>query len=255
LVNEKSKREKRKIRNEKFIIWKLITYIRHQQRLMIQLFLTIYAGFVHAFEADHLLAVSNIVSKRNVIRLCLKDGIFWGLGHACTIFFIGILMIVFKAGISEQYFHFFEAIVGAMLIALAVYRLIKFFQSRKIIINAHDHAGGQHGHLHVHIGKEHKHPHPHSLAYGVGLVHGLAGSGALIVIVMSQIKSPVDGLMYLLIFGSGCIAGMVLAAGLFSIPFSKRMIQAKTMQSFLIISSSLLCLLYGGKVIYENLLT
>jgi cytochrome c biogenesis protein CcdA len=219
------------------------------------LLLTIYAGFTHAFEADHLLAVCNIVSRRNNIKLSLKDGIFWGLGHASTIFFIGILMIIFKAGISEQYFHIFEATVGLMLITLAGYRLIKFFRNKKIIIHAHSHLhqGEQHKHLHVHAGKEHKHRHEHSLAYGVGLVHGLAGSGTLIVIVMSQIKGPADGLTYLLIFGIGCIAGMMLASGLFSIPFSKKIMQAQSLQSFLIITSSLLCVLYGSKVIYENL--
>jgi hypothetical protein len=220
------------------------------------LLLTIYAGFMHAFEADHLLAVSNIVSKRDNTRLSLKDGIFWGLGHASTIFFIGILMILFKAGISEQYFRYFEATVGLMLIILAVYRLVKFFRSRKIIIHAHphDHVEGQHKHLHVHIGREHEHHHGHSLAYGVGLVHGLAGSGALILVVMAQMKGPVDGLIYLVIFGSGCIAGMLLAAGLFSIPFSKKIMHAQTLQSFLILTSSALCLLYGTRVIYENLL-
>ena len=220
------------------------------------LLLTIYAGFTHAFEADHLLAVSNIVSQRNNIRLSLKDGIFWGLGHASTIFIIGILMILFKASISPQYFQYFEATVGLMLVVLAIYRLVKFFRSKKIVIHAHshEHAGDEHKHLHVHIGKEHKHQHTHSLAYGVGLIHGLAGSGALVVIVMSQMKGPVDGLIYLLIFGAGCIVGMLLAAGLFGIPFSKKIMQAKTIQSYLIIASSILCLLYGGKVIYENLL-
>lgn len=220
------------------------------------LLLTVYAGFTHAFEADHLLAVSNIVSQRNNIRLSLKDGIFWGLGHASTIFVIGILMIVFKAGISAQYFHYFEAIVGLMLIVLAIYRLVKFSRSKKIIIHAHPHTHieGQHKHLHIHVGNEHKHQHIHSLAYGVGLVHGLAGSGALIVVVMSQIRAPVDGLIYLVIFGAGCILGMLLAAGLFSIPFSKKIIQAQTLQIFLIITSSALCLLYGSKVIYENLI-
>src|SRR5258708_38821005 len=89
------------------------------------LLLTIYAGFTHAFEADHVLAVSNIVSQRNSMRSSMKDGIFWGLGHASTIFFIGVLMIVFKAGISDQYFRYFESLVGVMLIALAVYRLVK----------------------------------------------------------------------------------------------------------------------------------
>ena len=220
------------------------------------LLLTIYAGFAHAFEADHLLAVSNIVSQRNNIKLSLKDGIFWGLGHASTIFFIGMLMIIFKAGISVNYFHYFEAVIGLMLITLAVYRLIKFFSTKKIIIHTHPHvhSGEHHQHLHVHIDAAQKHIHPHSLAYGVGLVHGLAGSGALIVIVMSQMKGPVDGLTYLLIFGIGCIAGMVLASGLFSIPFSKKIMKAQALQTFLIIVSSVLCLLYGGKVIYENLI-
>jgi cytochrome c biogenesis protein CcdA len=220
------------------------------------LLLTIYAGFVHAFEADHLLAVSSIVSSRNNMRSSMKDGVFWGLGHTSTIFFIGLLMIVFKAEISEQYFRYFESIVGAMLIALAIYRLINFFATKKITVHTHMHTHdeNQHKHFHLHIGDKEEHHHKHSLAYGVGLVHGLAGSGALILIAMSQMKSPVDGMFYLLIFGGGCIVGMLVAAGLFSIPFSKKLIQAPVLQTILIIVTALLCLLYGGKVIYDNLL-
>ena len=220
------------------------------------LLLTIYAGFIHAFEADHLLAVSNIVSQRNNVRLSLKDGIFWGLGHTSTIFFVGILMIVFKAGISDQYFRYFESLVGVMLIALAIYRMVVFFREKKVVIHAHphQHGGEQHKHLHVHVGNKQEHQHTHSLAYGVGLVHGLAGSGALILIAMSQMKSPADGLIYLIIFGLGCIVGMLVAAGLFSIPFSKKIIQAQVLQSTLIIITCLLCFLYGGKVIYDNLI-
>lgn len=219
------------------------------------LLLTIYAGFIHAFEADHLLAVSNIVSQRNNVKLSLKDGIFWGLGHTSTIFFVGILMIVFKAGISDQYFRYFESLVGVMLIALAIYRMVVFFREKKVVIHAHphQHGGEQHQHLHVHIGNRQVHQHKHSLAYGVGLVHGLAGSGALILIAMSQMKSPADGLIYLVIFGMGCIVGMLVAAGLFSIPFSKKIIQAQVLQSGLVIITCLLCFLYGGKVIYDNL--
>lgn len=220
------------------------------------LLLTIYAGFIHAFEADHLLAVSNIVSQRDNVKLSLKDGIFWGLGHTSTIFFVGVLMIVFKAGISDQYFRYFESLVGVMLIALAIYRMVIFFRTKKVVIHAHphQHAGEQHKHLHVHVGNKQVHQHKHSLAYGVGLVHGLAGSGALILIAMSQMKSPADGLIYLIIFGAGCIVGMLVAAGLFSIPFSKKLIQAQMLQSVLIIVTCLLCFLYGGKVIYENLI-
>ena len=222
----------------------------------IPLLLTIYAGFTHAFEADHLLAVSNIVSQRSNIKLSLKDGIFWGLGHASTIFFIGVLMILFKIGISDRYFHYLESMVGFMLIGLAVYRIVKFIRDKKIVVHAHahNHDSHTHTHLHVHVSNKQSHRHPHSLAYSVGLIHGVAGSGTVILIAIAQMKNPAEGLIYLVIFGIGCIAGMLLAAGLFSIPFSKKLLQAQGLQSFLIIISSTLCLLYGSKVIYENLI-
>ncbi|ASU33135.1 HoxN/HupN/NixA family nickel/cobalt transporter [Mucilaginibacter xinganensis] len=236
------------------------------------LLLTIYAGFTHAFEADHLLAVTNIVSRRDHIWLSVKDGIFWGLGHSSTILLIGVLMILFKVGISEHSFHYFEAGVGLMLIALAVYRLQKFFRCKKLVIHTHGHthshphrtADEGHKHLHVHFAPKqnfnhtqlqvHTHDHSHKLAFGVGLVHGLAGSGALVVLVMAQIKNPFDGLSYLLIFSAGCIGGMLVAAGLFSVPFSKKLIQAPVLQTLLIIATSVLCIIYGGKVMYDNLL-
>jgi hypothetical protein len=71
---------------------------------------------------------------------------------------------------------------------------------------------------------------------------------------MSQIKAPAEGLIYLMIFGIGCILGMCLAASLFSIPFSKKIMKGQVLQRILVISSCLLCLLYGGFIVYENLL-
>lgn len=234
------------------------------------LLLTIYAGFTHAFEADHLLAVSNIVSQRNRIWSSMKDGIFWGLGHSSTIFIIGVLMILFRVGISEYSFHYFEATVGLMLIALAVYRLVRFVKGRKLVIHKHGHghahSHGEHSHLHLHFQPKasfththyhthsHHHQHGHKLAYGVGLVHGLAGSGALVVLVMAQIKSPFQGIFYLVVFSLGCIGGMLSAAGLFSVPFSKKLVQAPVLQSVLIVATSVLCLVYGGVVIYNNVM-
>jgi sulfite exporter TauE/SafE len=211
---------------------------------MIQLFLTVYAGFTHAFETDHLLAVSNIVTNRNQLKLAVKDGIFWGLGHTSTIILIGVLMIVMKENISANTFHYFEAAVGAMLITLALYRVYKLWKRQELIKNEinHTHADGM------------VHTHGHRLAYSVGLVHGLAGSGALVVLVMSQVKSPADGIIYLLIFGLGSVFGMLLAAGLFSAPFSQRIIRSNVLQISLVLISSVLCIVYGGKVIYENLL-
>ncbi|MDQ6762988.1 MAG: sulfite exporter TauE/SafE family protein, partial [Bacteroidota bacterium] len=185
----------------------------------------------------------------------LKDGIYWGLGHTSTILLIGILVLLFRINISTQYFHYLEAIVGMMLVTLGIYRLKKLLPAKKIIIHTHQHEHGgtnPHQHLHVHIGSTSKHSHEHSLAYGVGLVHGLAGSGALIVMVMIQIKEPINGLLYLLIFGIGSIGGMLIAAGLFSIPFSKKIMKASSLQRCLIIISASLCLIYGSLVIYDN---
>lgn len=198
---------------------------------MFKIFLTIYAGLEHAFEADHLLAVNTLVSHRENLKQSLKDGIFWGVGHTTTIFLLGILMIGFKLNIGENIFKNFEAGVGIMLIFLGIYRVFKLF-----------------------FPKQHNHTHNTSrAAFGVGLIHGLAGSGALVVLVISQMKSPFEGLMYILIFGLGSIFGMFLAAYLFSIPYTKTLLKSKKLQASLVIISSLLCIIYGGKVVYENL--
>jgi hypothetical protein len=220
------------------------------------LFLTLYAGFVHAFEADHLLAVSNIVSQRTHIKHSLKDGMFWGFGHTSTLVFIGFLILLLKVQIPEHYFHFFEAAVGLMLITLSVLRFRKWFHNRKIIIHNHSHIHEgmqQHKHLHVHIAKKEEHNHSHLPAYGIGLVHGLAGSGALIIAVITQVTEPLNGVAYLLIFGGGSVVGMLCAAGLFSIPFSKKYMKSALFQTLLILLSSFLCFMYGIKVMYENL--
>ena len=198
---------------------------------MFKIFLTIYSGLEHAFEADHLLAVNTLVSHRENLKQSLKDGIFWGIGHTTTIFLVGILMIGFKLNIGENIFKNFEAGVGIMLIFLGIYRMSKLY-----------------------FPKQHNHTHNTSrAAFGVGLIHGLAGSGALVVLVISQMKTPFEGLMYILIFGLGSIFGMFLAAYLFSIPYTKSLLKSKKLQASLVIISSLLCIIYGGKVVYENL--
>lgn len=212
------------------------------------LLLTVYAGFSHAFETDHLLAVSNIVSQRNSTLKALKDGIFWGLGHTSTILLVGIIMLLVKVQINPAYFHYLEASVGVMLVALGAYRLYKLK------------TGLVKGTF-----SKHSHPHQHEISvantgvkklhlvsYSIGLVHGLAGSGELVLLVMLQIASPQSGFLYLLIFGVGSILGMLVAAALFSLPFSKNILQAKVLQITLILMSSLLCIGFGTSIIYRN---
>ena len=198
------------------------------------LLLAAVVGFGHAFEADHLVAVGNIVSKRQSTVIAVKDGIFWGLGHTSTIFLIGILMIVGKVAIPEVSFTYFEATVGLMLIGLGFFRLFKHFFKKDTA-------------LLMEVENNHR------LAYAVGLVHGLAGSGAMILLVMTEIKSNMVGILYLLIFGIGSIIGMLVAAGLFSLPLSKKWSASNTFQAGLIVLSSLLCVGYGTFILWENL--
>ena len=192
-------------------------------------------GFGHAFEADHLVAVGNIATKRNNMNLAIKDGIYWGLGHTSTIFLIGLIIIVGKATFLDGYFGYFEAGVGLMLVLLGLYRLYEYNQKK--------------GHVHELMDEEHN----HHLAYGVGLIHGLAGSGAMILLVMTEIETVWSSLVYLLIFGLGSVIGMLIAAGAFSLPFSKKIMANQNIQLGLIILSSLICIGYGGYVIFENL--
>jgi len=191
-------------------------------------------GFSHAFEADHLVAVGNIVSQRQNTVLAIKDGIYWGLGHSSTILIIGIMMIIGRLAVPNVTWSFLEAAVGVMLIVLGVFRVLQMGNPR---FQGHDHGEGHH----------------HHLAYGVGLVHGLAGSGAMVLLVMSEIHGNVQSVLYLLIFGLGSVLGMLVAAGIFSLPFSRKITANAHIQMGLILLSSLLCIGYGIWVVYENL--
>jgi hypothetical protein len=217
-------------------------------------------GFGHAFEADHLLAVGTIVTRRTSFLSAARDGLFWGLGHTSTIFIIGALMIVGKLVITEQLFHYFEACVGAMLVVLGIVRLknvsAAWIGSRAGTGLQLEADAKAHEQLHAH-GVSHLHSHSHSLAYGVGAVHGLAGSGTLVLLVMSNITGAAASMLYLLNFGVGSMGGMLLAASAFSLPFSKR-ISAKlssnaALRHSLTFASAMLCVGYGAWIMYNNL--
>lgn len=203
--------------------------------VFIPLFMAAAVGFGHAFEADHLVAVSSIVTRRNDLMLAVKDGVFWGLGHTSTILLAGFIFILGRVALHEHAFRYLEAAVGGMLVVLGVLRLRR---------------RDEHPHSHTHSEAE---SHPHKLAYGVGLIHGLAGSGALILSVLTQLKDSLNGLLYLLVFGLGSVVGMMVAAGIFSVPFSLRVVGNQRVRNMLTWISSGLCIGLGLLVLYQNL--
>lgn len=195
------------------------------------LLFAVVVGFAHCFEADHLVAVSSIVTRRDSTPAALKDGAFWGLGHTSTILLVALVYMLGKFVLNETLFHYFEAGVGVMLVGLGIHRLFK-------------------------LKSDLTHPHVHEpaygLAYGVGLMHGLAGSGGLLISVLTQIKEPISAFVYLLLFGMGSIVGMMVAAGAFSLPFSSKLFQNRYIMRGLTLISAALCVGLGVKIIWEN---
>lgn len=181
-------------------------------------------GLKHAVEADHLAAVSAIVSERKSLWVSTLVGGLWGIGHTIALIVAGVAVILFHFEIGERTERALEFAVGLMLIALGVNALRKLARGGHLHLHVHQHGGREHIHPHVHDKAPEPNPHTHhGLRLGprpllVGMVHGLAGSAALTLLVLSTISSPVVGLLYLVVFGVGSAGGMMLMSALFGLP-------------------------------------
>ena len=180
-------------------------------------------GVRHALDADHVAAVSTLVSThRSLLRSCLI-GTFWGAGHTAALLAAGIATMSLKLTISPALEKSFETLVAVVLVLLGAHVLLKSFSTLTLHRHRHTHDGQLHSHAHLHVGVQLAHEHPHLLhgarrPFLVGLVHGLAGSAALMLLVLSTISSPLGGLLYILVFGVGSTGGMLVLSGLIGIP-------------------------------------
>lgn len=177
-------------------------------------------GLQHAIEADHLAAVSTIVSEKKSLLMASIVGGLWGLGHTISLFVVGGVVIFLKVQISETVEAKLEAIVGGMLILLGLNALRKLFSAKEIHVHAHEHGEREHLHIHTHGDKTETSHHrfsPRSIL--IGMVHGLAGSAALMLLILPTIPSPAVALLYILIFGAGSVGGMMAMSFLIGLPF------------------------------------
>ena len=179
-------------------------------------------GIKHAVEPDHVIAVSTIASKSKKIWDASLAGVFWGIGHTVTLFIVGIMFILMKGEIPEIWAMSLEFLVGIMLVYLGVTTILSL---RNVHVHEHEHEGDEHKHIHSHQHEgNHNHIHEHkkvSLVKSmvIGFVHGLAGSGAMILLTMSTVKSVWEAVMYILIFGVGTVIGMLFFTTIIGIPF------------------------------------
>jgi len=184
--------------------------------------LGIASGLRHAMEPDHLAAVSTFAAQQRSPRATVAFAAAWGMGHALMLFFVGGALVLLGREMPPSLEDAFELGVSFMLVVLGVRGLVH-------AVRAHRH--GRAGHhdampaLHHHVEPEPRSGDPGrgrlSSPLLVGLMHGLAGSGALTALVLGRIASPVAGLGFMALYGFGAMLGMAMLAGVAGVPLAR----------------------------------
>ena len=190
------------------------------------LFLGFLVGMQHAMEADHVAAVASLTTRSRSIAHTVREGAAWGLGHSLTLLSIGSLVLLLDAAVPARIAEATELAVAFMLILLGADVLRRLWRDR-VHFHGHRHGDVLHMHAHSHAPKinhaldPHSHSHSRSLplrALMVGMMHGMAGSAALVVLALKTVATPLQGFLYILLFGAGSILGMVTLAAAISVP-------------------------------------
>ena len=182
-------------------------------------------GLRHALDADHVAAVSTFVGRdSNPYRSCVV-GTFWGIGHASTLLLAAVLTTVLQIRVPSELHSVVEAAVAIVLIGLGGHTLLRAAGTVRVHRHEHTHDGVSHRHLHIHVGAREVHSHGHVIRHGrrpllMGALHGLAGSGALLLLALATMPSTLQVLLYITVFGVGSMVGMLAVSGLIGIPFA-----------------------------------
>ena len=185
-------------------------------------FLGLLLGMRHALEPDHLTAVSTLVTEEDDPRSGLWLGAFWGLGHTLALLAMGLLLALLRTTLSDRLTAAFELLVSAMLLFLGVRALARArAEMSRGAPESHEHGGRLHAHAgpgaHVHLGRRAFAVRP----LVVGVIHGLAGTGALTALVLAGFDSNLERVAYTVVFGAGSVLGMALLSGLAGWPLAR----------------------------------
>ncbi len=250
--------------------------------------LGLVVGMRHATDPDHVVAVTTIVTREARLGAAARIGMFWGIGHTLTIVALGAAIIVFKIAIPARLGLALEFAVALVLILLGISAANGTFRAcpRCVlrqsespagagVVHSHPHRHGAMVHTHPHAHLDHAHlqtapdgevhedhrtmvwtaaaalRHPLARAFGVGLVHGLAGSAAITLLVLAAIPDPLWGVLYLLIFGLGTVLGMVLITTAIAMPFAAAPARLTRLHGGLATGSGLLSLGFGLFLAYQ----
>ena len=184
-------------------------------------------GMQHALEADHIAAVSSIAARRTHIGDIVRHGLTWGLGHTLTLLLVAGAAILLGHAMPEQLARPIEFAIGVMLTGLGAHVLWRLWRDR-VHFHLHRHGDTRHIHAHGHAGEttphgRSAHAHKHGFRWRsllVGLMHGMAGSAALLVLAVSQAADPAYGMLYVLLFGIGSMVGMAALSAVIAVPLA-----------------------------------
>jgi high-affinity nickel-transport protein len=240
-----------------------------------------FLGMRHATDPDHVIAVTTIVTRQRQLARAALTGAFWGIGHTLTILVVGAVIILFNVVIPTRIGLSMEFSVALMLIVLGAMNVAAFLRATPFIaastdtgaevLHSHAHTHGDYIHSHTHGHSPEAHPHrpdrtPLALLdrlfgklalyrpvrpFIIGVVHGLAGSAAVALLVLTTIPNPRWAVAYLLVFGLGTVGGMMLITMSIASAFT---FVGKGRQSFsqrLALVSGLLSLAFGMLLVYQ----
>jgi ABC-type nickel/cobalt efflux system permease component RcnA len=238
-----------------------------------------FLGMRHATDPDHVIAVTTIVSRQRSIRHAAVIGALWGVGHTLTILVVGSAIILFGIVIPARVGLTMELSVGLMLILLGILNLTGIMRWITETVTPSQ-LGHPHSHAYGHGDYVHSHPHRHGpdehghsedatpvgwmdRVFGriglyqivrplaVGIVHGLAGSAAVALLVLTTIRVPSWAVLYLLVFGLGTVAGMMLITAAIALPFTYSEKRFARLNRGLGLASGLVSLGFGFFIVYQ----
>ena len=254
------------------------------------LLLGFFLGMRHATDADHVIAIATIVSRQRTLRGSVLIGAAWGIGHTLTMLAVGSAIILFGVVIPARVGLAMELAVGIMLVILGLLTLTGMGRVLRDAIapgrpllehaHAHGHDLAVHDHAHAHGDYVHQHTHGHDAGdHGhpadqtplarldrtlgtlslyqwlrplvVGIVHGLAGSAAVALLVLAAVRDPAWAIAYLLLLGAGTVAGMMLITVALAAPFAFSWSRLPRFNWQLRVASGLISLGFGLLLIYE----
>ena len=214
-------------------------------------------GLQHATEADHVTAVATLVSKNKKLVKASLLGALWGVGHTFTLFMAGLAVLLLAVSIPTKLALSLEFGVGLMLVVLGL-SVIRSVRKNRFLDSFFSMFATKHIHPHAHGNKIHAHPHSHGEehAHGhksviVGMIHGMAGSGALMLAVLSTVDSVVNGLVYITLFGIGSIVGMLAISTIIGLPFVFTARRFGRVNKYISAAAALVSIGLGISIMYE----